>query len=638
LLSRFFHHKLISLLTIFILALNQFIIETQISTIHKNSKGIMNLLHAQMISHEDLIRKSVYKTYKSYLDKFLDARPLIETMEPILEKMENLDESDIIYEDYLKVFDEFIELDDPKIKNYMIEILFEKPLKPYRIEVITNNAEILGKELYTNHTIEDIIPIIFEEIFGSMENKSKLSALLYCSNQLSINVKDENIMHFISDCLDQIKKHKDKNLEKLMIILDILKFFFQNTLADFNKNVPDFLYNFIPFLFVEKPEMANIINALLKALLKTQAKEHKSQAKEQCSIFLIEFYNKLSSALSNRKDQTFIYAMNHESGLDPYINILINSLVYGWQNDCEIALKFYQLLLNSVKVEFIAPHTLKLMGPLIRVANYNYEIGFKRRIIEVLGKMHQLKLPIKPFESQLLLTYFRLIKEANNEGEILDLVVFNFLDLLLHSQRKDFIMNELFSRFKETVPDETGKNGYLLVMSKALSKNIEFFSKALLENLFQHLMNIGLLEINSIETLYYMGKVLGLMSTFTKKSLVNDAIIRESNALVEENKEEFENNENSSIEKYKTVCNLLGIFSNKRLEFDEESLKIAEKVVEDVFASMNTFKNEQIDFCVRFLKKIEKNNNKIKPLFLRKTSVEKLKKEIKEKLKTVDLV
>ena len=609
--------------------MNQFIKETQTSTIHKNSKGILNLLRTQMVSQEDLIRKSVYLTYNSYLEKFIDAKPLNETLEPFLEKMETLDESNTVYEDYLKVFDEFIALKNQKILNYMLGVLFERPLKGYRIEIITNNARILGSELYKNNTVEDIIPRMLEEIFNSLENKSRLSSLLYCICQLSINIDEENTMKFISDCLDQIKKYKDKHPDKLLIILDIMKFFFQNSLADFGRYVPDFLYYFIPFLFVEKLEMANIINALLRALLKTQQKE-------QCSAFLSEFYKKLSSAVMVRSEQPMIYAMNQENGLDAYINILIISLVYGWQSDCEIALNMYLLILNSVKPEYIIPHTLKLMGPLIRVANYNYDISFKKKIIEVLGKMHLLKLPIKAFESQLQLTYFRLIKEANNEIDVLELLVFNFIDLMANSNRKDFLMNEVFERFKETVPDETGRNGYLYLISKVLNKHIEFFSKALLENLFQHILNIGLLEINSIETVYYMGKVLGLTSTFSKKSLVKDAVIRESNALFEENKEDLENNNNNGVEKYKALSNILGVFSNKRLEFDEELLKIAEKVSDDIYLALNTLKPEQVDLCMKFFKRIEKTNTKIKPVILKKGFPEKLRKEIKEKFKNFE--
>ena len=546
-------------------------------------------------------------------------------MEPVLEKMSNLEESDIVYEDYLKVFDEFIALNNQKILNYMLGILFERPLQQYRIEVITNNAGRLGYEMYSNTTIDDIVPRIFEEIFSSLDNKSRLESLIYCICQLSVNIIDENIMKFITDCLEQIKKHKEKSPEKLMIVLDIMKFFFQNSLLDIAAHVPEFLYYFIPFLFVEKPEMATVINSLLK-----------TQQKDQCSLFLNEFYNKLASAFSNRKDSTsVIYALNQDTGLDPYINILINSLVYGLQNDCETALKFYQLVFSTVKGEFISPHTLKLMGPLIRVANYNYDIGFKMRIIEVLGKFHEMKLPIKAFESQLLLTYFRLIKEAFYEKEILKILVENFLDLFTISMRKDFMMNELFARFKETLADETGKNGYLLVMNKALKKNIEFFSKALLENLFNNMMGLGLLEINSVETVYYMGRALGYLATFTKKSLIKEAIIRESHGLCEENKEEFENN----VENYKALCNILGVLANKNLEFDEETMKLVEKISEDVFAGLNGLKNEvQVDFCMRFFKRIDRDNGKVKTVVLRKKLVEKTRKEIKEKFKAFELI
>ncbi len=550
-------------------------------------------------------------------------------MEPIIDKISNLEESDIVYEDYLKVFDEFIALHNQKILNYMLGLLFERPLQQYRIEVITNNAEVLGYELYSNTTIDDIIPRIFEEIFSSLDNKSRLESLIYCICQLSVNILNENIMKFITDCLDQIKKHKEKSPEKLMIVLDVMKFFFQNSLLDIAKHVPEFLYYFIPFLFVEKPEMASIINALLKSLLKTQQKE-------QCCLFLNEFYSKLSSAFSNRKENSsVIYALNQDTGLDPYTNILINSLVYGWQNDCENALKFYQLIFSTVRAEFISPHTLKLMGPLIRVANYNYDIGFKKRIVEVLGNFHQMKLPIKAFESQLLLTYFRLIKEAFYEEEVLRILVENFMDLFTISVRKDFMMNELFVKFKETLADETGKNGYLFVMIKALKKNIEFFSKALLENLFNNMMGLGLLEINSVETVYYMGKALGYLATFTKKSLIKEAIIRESHGLSEENKEEFENN----VENYKALCNILGILAIKRLDFDEETMKIVEKIAEDLFAGLNGLKNEgQVDFCMRFFRRIDRDNGKVKGVLLNKKLVENTRKEIKEKFKAFELI
>ena len=114
-------------------------------------------------------------------------------------------------------------------------------------------------------------------------------------------------------------------------------------------------------------------------------------------------------------------------------------------------------------------------------------------------KFHEMKLPIKAFETQLLLTYFRLIKEAFYEEEILRISVENFLDFFTISMRKEFMMNELFARFKETLGDKTVKNGYLFVMNKALKKNIVFFSKALLKNLFDNMMSLGLLEINSGE-------------------------------------------------------------------------------------------------------------------------------------------
>lgn len=577
-----------------------------------------------MICREDLIRKSVYLTYNSYLEKFSDAKPLAETLDPILTKMDTMEEDDPLYEDHLKIFDEFLSLENNRIKNYIIGILFERPLLPYRIEAITNNAAILADELYKNHTIEDLVPRLFEEIFSSLENKGKLDALLYCLSQLSINISNENVMSFIGDCLDQMKRYRDKNSEKLLIVLNILKFFFQNSLADFARFVPDFLYNFIPFLFNEKPETAATVNTLLKSLLKTQEKE-------QCCLFLNEFYSKLSSALVTKKDQTFIYAMNQEAGLDPYINILINSLVYGWQADCETALKFYQMILSTVKVEFLSNHVLKLTGPLIRVANYNYELLFKKKIIEVLNRMHQMKLPLKPFESQLQLTYIRLIKEASNDKETLSLLVFNVLDLLEQSSRKDYFMNELFIRFKESIyEDIAGRNGFLYVLKKALKRHKELFSKALLENLFSQLKSIETPETGSLETVYYMGKCIGLLSNYSKKALVLEVINKEAALLQEEKKEDLEGNLiGTGREKFRGLCYILGVFSNEKiLEEKGEFIDLVAKIGDNVIMGVSELKGEESELCIRFLKRINKSKGKIKELMIK----ESLSKDFKEKL------
>jgi hypothetical protein len=45
---------------------------------------------------------------------------------------------------------------------------------------------------------------------------------------------------------------------------------------------------------------------------------------------------------------------------------------------CEDAITLYELILDYTKVENITDYSLKLLGPLVRVANYRYDILLKQ--------------------------------------------------------------------------------------------------------------------------------------------------------------------------------------------------------------------------------------------------------------------
>lgn len=252
--------------------------------------------------------------------------------------------------------------------------------------------------------------MLYDQTFTSIGDQSRHASLIYCLSQLSINVSEEHSGYFVSESIELIRKYKDKNRERLIVVLEILKFFFQNSLIDFEKFVTEYNYIFIPFLFIENPEMAELVNNLLKALLKTQNKD-------VCSLYLTSFFSNLHTYLHNNKNAA-CYGMNQESGLDPYIHILINTLVYGSQEDCNVALDFYLTIFKLVAPSYIIPHSLKLIGPLIRVANYNYPIEIKEKLVRILLSAHKLDIGMKPFEAQLQLTYLRLVKESNGEKQV----------------------------------------------------------------------------------------------------------------------------------------------------------------------------------------------------------------------------
>lgn len=97
-----------------------------------------------MLANDELLRKSVFSCFRSLLDKFHDQKPLINLIEPFFQTLASRNENDEDYESLLKVFDELVALESPKITSFLMRTLFVLPLEQYKIEIITNNAASFG--------------------------------------------------------------------------------------------------------------------------------------------------------------------------------------------------------------------------------------------------------------------------------------------------------------------------------------------------------------------------------------------------------------------------------------------------------------------------------------------------------------
>ena len=129
--------------------------------------------------------------------------------------------------------------------------------------------------------------------------------------------------------------------------------------------------------------------------------------------------------------------------------MLINCLVYGTDKALDEGLVFLRLLVSYTSLEHIAGYTMKLMGPLIRIANYRLQIERKENVLKLMHHMHQLDLPLKPFFPQLQTTYFKILVEFSREPEALKTVSQCCVDLCKITARKDLVLSECFNKFRD---------------------------------------------------------------------------------------------------------------------------------------------------------------------------------------------
>ena len=63
-------------------------------------------------------------------------------------------------------------------------------------------------------------------------------------------------------------------------------------------------------------------------------------------------------------------AFNTEEGIEPYINIIIIGMTYGYASTCDDALDLLITLIELSNIKFFYPFVMKLVGCLIRILNY----------------------------------------------------------------------------------------------------------------------------------------------------------------------------------------------------------------------------------------------------------------------------
>ncbi|KAL4445680.1 hypothetical protein ABPG74_006231 [Tetrahymena malaccensis] len=566
-------------------------------------EDMVQIIKPHVYTHENMFRSSVFYTLRIVSERVGEIGLLRSIFNEIFEKIRVASEQDALYETYLKIFDQLCQSKSDKILQYIIPQLFERPIPPSLIEVITNNSDVIGKIAYKYFKNRSGMELIFDEIFDNCSQIRKES-LIYAMNQLSVNLNEDDSRYFILNIIDKINgltktylnyKEDEQHLE---VVLNVLKFYMVNTpihLSEFNKD----LINLVnPFIFEQQcPQLARHASTILSSIFTIINRKYFVQ-------LLHTFELSLEDTLQRTKYENITEICGFNLGDEPgdgirsYVELATTCLVYTPEEAFQDSIDLFKILIKYTKLENLQPFHFKLTGPLIRVANYKLEQDQKEKILQLFIQLFEKGIDLKPFVPQLLSTFSKICLEFPREREFQKLIAQNLCELVLVAPRKDMILHEMYSRSKEAEDKQVQKETFLYLTYKMLKYNQlahdhKLFAKAFLEKIFKECESqqeeSRELNINNI-CLY--SKIIGLLSVHISETHISKYIEKSLTYFKESNefKQTFEYlsavlsiyERNPS---YTNIPNDLGnIISALVLKFDKEyqypSVNMLKKLIE----------------------------------------------------------
>ena len=479
---------------------------------------ILSLIHDLLITSDDYIRASACRVLQTMLEKCKHTNLIEEIVPATLEELEKLDESAPEYDDYLKFFDEIIEFELEDHLEYIGECLFKAPLTQYKIDIITNNAEAFAPEIYQDNSFANIINFLFGELLDKKYSDDLQQSILYCINQLSIHLDESKLSLFFQNCFHLIEPTNLKdNKQKVYFGLEVLQFYFQNNSHDFLASLPQILTNITTYLTSSDPKLIGYLNDILTSIFN-------SLDQEDC-FDVIESLNQCiesSLMLGTKNEVTTIKAFSVEEGLDPYMHVVVKSLVYGPIDVFDKTLTTYEYLIDYTDKKVLEEYVLKLVGPLIRVAFYKYENEVKAKVITTILKFEEKGLSLLMFLPQLQTTFVRMIVDYNGEKNYLRSLVDGLNYIIDNTKKRDFLLNDILSKYFHA-DTESRKFAHLYCMYRVMKKNLKVFSKALLDKLWEKLQNVKDLQIGSQQN-KYIARTYGVLTGLDVVNKQKDAI------------------------------------------------------------------------------------------------------------------
>eukprot|EP01017_Pseudomicrothorax_dubius_P006894 TRINITY_DN12058_c0_g1_i5.p1 TRINITY_DN12058_c0_g1~~TRINITY_DN12058_c0_g1_i5.p1 ORF type:complete len:858 (+),score=270.98 TRINITY_DN12058_c0_g1_i5:167-2740(+) len=476
---------------------------------HKDT--ILRTISDLLTVPDKFLRRSAFDVFVSVIRRTGNKDILDSIVPGLFASLDVLDEAAPEYEAKIRLFDELLEYDSSDVFDYLEPLLFARPIKRYCLDIMTNNAEIFGAELYKTAYLKDFIRSGLAVLAGGTSEEEEVSesykdALLYCMQQLECHMAPEMTQRFIDDCLVHLQNvNLETNKDGPLAALELLQFFFHNADFEYSQNFNPMIEILNGLLFERHPTVNLLANRILKNVLQ-------SLKREESHLIISFLNNSLEDQHRKRGAGDIVPGFNTEEGLDAFVDVVMSSLVYGTAKVCESALSVVNFFLLHTTPENLQPTAvLKLVGALIRISTYRMDSALKLRVLDIFIKALDRNLPLDVFHPQLETIILRLLIEHPSDDAFVKRVVVLAKKKMADHPRREFLINEAWKRFGATQKNEL-KVAYLRLMYKLVKLNPKRLAKVFCDVVIDQIYAALTGETHPPRTSLVLAQLLGLLA------------------------------------------------------------------------------------------------------------------------------
>jgi hypothetical protein len=341
------------------------------------------------------------------------------------------------------------------IVESLLRKLVQKPLSEFKIEVLTNNAARLSNFLYSvfreKPATEMLKDEIVQEIKQGGQDDTKLKSLVYCFNEISVNLSEEHKGKFIQSLANDISTHSRAGLSNLSkvdrklleTLLEILIFFLDGTPPEETGNLEKLITEITPLTFNRDQELMSLINKILSSLFRNPNKEYASNYFKQFAVCL-------ENMISDRKLEGSLPIWEDTESAKLYVSIFVDTLVYGGVEMFADTLTVLQLFLKRAPLAVLQEAIVRIIGAIIRISSYRLNRKQKMELQQFIHTVYDGgRFPdLDCYKYQIVTLILKFIAGRDQETEAIEQAADNLIMVMSYSKKSNELLIDIASKVK----------------------------------------------------------------------------------------------------------------------------------------------------------------------------------------------
>ena len=305
---------------------------------------------------------------------------------------------------------ELLSFNNPQITKALLPKIIKAPNKGQVLYLV---SDLVAEEL-----VENMKPL-FKQVLQELKDDKDLL------ESLQVIIASMQSFDTLDYALDQLQEQLDSQN-----VLRIIEYFIKHTKVEITPFIEKILSIMLPALKSNQEETIQVLPQIFKQLTSPIQKEELPE-------YFDVFFEQIAEA-----DKVPVF--NSPKGLDPFLPLLQNTLLYGEGEVKVNAALGYCKVISLTEPKPLEAYAINIAGPLIRVLSDRVPGEVKVGILDALHSLLQKASPkLKPFVSQLQTTFINSLSHPTNS--VREAASRNIQELLKMKPRVDLLVTKLAS-------------------------------------------------------------------------------------------------------------------------------------------------------------------------------------------------